>query len=299
MTRNKGAFVSKELIDFTVIDLETTGLSTEYDEIIEIAAYKVRNGNVVDKYVTLINPGFEIFPFIEELTEITNEMLQGQPSIDMVIQEVYDFIKDEVLLGHNIHFDLNFLYDALYKNLRIELTNDYTDTLRIARKVFPELRSHRLKTLNKELKLENQPTHRASTDVCATLEIYEICKRTAMENGLTFEELFKYQKSKVADVRDRIEVKDNATLNGEVFVFTGTLEKMNRKAARKLVLENGGKVGDNVTKKTNFLVLGNADYHVRLKGGKSSKMKKAEDLIIKGADLEIISENVFYEMINI
>jgi DNA polymerase-3 subunit epsilon len=299
MIRNKGNFVSQELKDFTVIDLETTGLSTDYDEIIEIAAYKVRNGIIIDKYETLVNPGFEIFPFIEELTGITNEMLQDQPSIDMVIQEVYDFIKDEVLLGHNVHFDLNFLYDALYNHLGVELSNDYTDTLRITRKVFPELTSHRLKTLNKELELKNHPTHRATTDVIATIEIYEICKRTANEKGLTFEELFTYQKSRVSDIRDGIEIKDDASLNGEVFVFTGTLEKMDRKAAWKLVLENGGEIGDNVTKKTNYLVLGNADYHVRLNGGKSSKMKKAEDLILKGADLEIISENVFYEMINI
>ena len=80
-------------------------------------------------------------------------------------------------------------------------------------------------------------------------------------------------------------------------VFTGTLEKMSRKDAMQLVVDFGGSVGDNVTKKTNYLILGNNDFCQSIKDGKSNKQKKAEDLILKGHDIEILSENVFYDLV--
>jgi DNA polymerase-3 subunit epsilon len=83
----------------------------------------------------------------------------------------------------------------------------------------------------------------------------------------------------------------------KVFVFTGTLERMTRKEAMQLVVDRGGLCGDGVNKKTNFLVLGNNDYSSTIKDGKSSKQKKAEQLKLSGCDIEIISENVFYDMI--
>ena len=80
-------------------------------------------------------------------------------------------------------------------------------------------------------------------------------------------------------------------------VFTGTLEKMTRREAMQAVVDVGGSVGDNVTKDTNFLILGNNDYCKTIKDGKSTKQKKAEALMLKGNDIAIIPENVFYEML--
>ena len=82
------------------------------------------------------------------------------------------------------------------------------------------------------------------------------------------------------------------------FVFTGTLDRMKRTDAAQLVVDNGGRCGNSVTKKTNFLVLGNNDFCKSIKGGKSSKQKKAEDLKAKGFDIEVIPEDTFYQMIN-
>jgi len=84
----------------------------------------------------------------------------------------------------------------------------------------------------------------------------------------------------------------------KMFVFTGTLERMTRKEAMQLVVDRGGLCGDAVNKKTNFLVLGNNDYCSTIKDGKSTKQKKAEQLKLAGCDIEIISENVFYDMIH-
>ena len=87
-------------------------------------------------------------------------------------------------------------------------------------------------------------------------------------------------------------------IDGKVCVFTGALEKMLRKDAMQLIANLGGINGDSVTSKTNFLILGNNDYCASIKDGKSSKHKKAEQLILKGQDIQIIPETVFYDMVN-
>ena len=86
-------------------------------------------------------------------------------------------------------------------------------------------------------------------------------------------------------------------LYNKVCVFTGVLEKMERKKAMQIVANLGGVCGDSVTNKTNYLILGNNDYCKSIKGGKSSKQKRAEELKIKGNDIEVISEDVFYDLI--
>jgi DNA polymerase-3 subunit epsilon len=86
---------------------------------------------------------------------------------------------------------------------------------------------------------------------------------------------------------------------GRTFVFTGGLQKMVRATAEQLVVNHGGMVGHNITKKTNILVLGNLAYSSGIKDGKSSKWKKAEEYLVEGQDIEILSENNFYEMLGI
>ena len=87
---------------------------------------------------------------------------------------------------------------------------------------------------------------------------------------------------------------DNPLYN-KVVVFTGTLERMQRKEAMQHVVDLGGSVGDTVTEKTNYLVL--ADHVYNTKNGKSTKQKKAEALKIKGFDIDVIPENIFYEFL--
>ena len=110
-------------------------------------------------------------------------------------------------------------------------------------------------------------------------------------------------------IRDRVRSKDISTENtefdethplyGKLCVFTGTLEQMKRKEAMQRVGDLSGSVADSVSKKTNYLILGNNDYCPLIKDPdkKSSKQKKAEKLKLAGNDIEIISENVFYDML--
>ncbi|MCT0045371.1 3'-5' exonuclease [Lactococcus lactis] len=104
--------------EYVVIDIETTGLSPQWDEIIEVAALKLLNGEIVDKYQTLLKPSFPVDPFISELTGITNKMLETAPIFDDIYQDLQHFIGDNILVGHNVNFDINLI---LSLNLRVTI----------------------------------------------------------------------------------------------------------------------------------------------------------------------------------
>ena len=116
----------------------------------------------------------------------------------------------------------------------------------------------------------------------------------------SFQKHYKNQdKLKAKDIiADVNEFDVDNLLYQKVCVFTGELERMPRKEAMQIVVNLGGICGDGVTSKTNYLILGNNDYCKTIKDGRSSKQKKAEELKLKGQDIEIISEDVFYDMID-
>lgn len=96
--------------DYIVLDLETTGLSSDRDEIIEVSALKVHCGKIIDRYETLIHPFQEIPSFISDLTGITNDMVLNAPYFSDILSELIDFIGSLYIVGHNVNFDINFLY---------------------------------------------------------------------------------------------------------------------------------------------------------------------------------------------
>lgn len=287
--------------DFVAVDLETTGLSTEYDDIIEIGAVRYRDGTPVATYAQLVNPGHDVDDFITELTGITNEMLEGQPSIGDVLPGFMDFLADDIVIGHNVNFDINFLYDNCQNCGLKAVSNDFIDTLRVSRRMLPDLENHKMDTVAEALQLSGRDLHRATGDAVIAANIYlELLHRpefeTAMESHRSSRYYSQVKASEITAVPGEADF-DNP-LFGMYVVFTGTLEKMTRKEAMQIVANIGGIPADTVTKKTNFLVLGNNDYCKAIKDGKSTKQKKAEKLILEGADLQIMPEAVFYDLIS-
>ncbi|MBR1654365.1 MAG: exonuclease [Clostridia bacterium] len=321
----KGSSVIESIKDYCVIDIETTGLDTKYDEIIEISALKVRDNEVVNQYTKLVKPKQRLFvmddetdfciengekvkyidDFISELTGITNQMLQNAPDISEVLPSFNEFIGDDILIGHNVNFDINFIYDNNMEFLQKPFSNSFIDTLRIARKILPELKHHRLDDLIKYFNEEVRNEHRALNDCILTNEIYKDLISIAIDKFGTFEEFKNQCKKNYSSysvrakdiVAQNTEFDEDHPLYGKVCVFTGVLEKMLRKDAMQIVANLGGICGDSVTSQTNYLILGNNDYCKTIKDGKSNKQKKAEKLKKEGQDIEIISENVFYDMI--
>lgn len=287
--------------DCVVLDIETTGLSPSWDEIIEISALRVRDGQIADTFSSLVKPENEIDEFITELTGITNEMLASAPSEADVLPLALDFIGADIIVGHNVNFDINFLYDHSLRLLKKPLTNDFVDTMRISRKVLPELEHHRLCDIAKALNVEPKGEHRALADCETTFGC--LCRmKEKVEQTESVEEFLK--KFSVYYNHDFTKLKpengdfdETHPLFGMRCVFTGALERMTRTEAAQIVVNLGGFCDNGITKKTNFLILGNNDYCSTIKNGKSNKQKKAEEYKLKGMDIEIIPESVFYDMI--
>jgi DNA polymerase III subunit epsilon len=298
-TRNKGKSIIAFPTDYVVIDIETTGLSPQWDEIIELSAARIRNNQIVETFSELVRPDLQIDTFIEQLTGITNQMLATARSIDAVLPDYLNFIGAELLIGHNVNFDVNFIYDKWMNLQETPFKNDYIDTLRLARKHIRELSSHRLANILVHYGIPQAEAHRGMADVISTHSIYlKICEEVADQDAFIKSFIHNTQGVRARDISAaESNFNDNHPLYGKVCVFTGALEKMLRREAMQLVADIGGINGDTVTRQTNFLILGNNDYCVSIKDGKSSKHKKAELLILDGQDLQIIPENVFYDML--
>lgn len=150
--------------DYTVVDIETNGLISGTCEIIEVSALKVRNEIIQSSFSSLIKPTEPINWFITRLTGITDEMVEDAPDVNEVLQDFYAFIEKDTLIGHNVNFDVNFLYDNLWVHNGLILDNSYVDTLRLARKALPYLPDHKQTTIAEYYGIETVGAHRALRD---------------------------------------------------------------------------------------------------------------------------------------
>lgn len=291
--------------EYIVFDIETTGLDPLVDEIIEIGAIKVKDNTVIEEFHSLIKPSYKIDAFITGLTGITNDMVEEAPSSKKVLEKFVKFIENNILVGHNVHFDINFIYDHLIKINGTPLKNDFVDTLRVARKILPELKHHRLKDLASYYHIDTEGNHRAKKDAEITFSIYQKLEETMKEKygsveifTNTIKKSHSYQQATSSIIPTVTEFNQENLFYNQYVAITGTLEKMTRKEAMQIIVNLGGHLENTVTTKTNYLILGNNDYNPILRGKKSSKLIKAENFKLKGLEIEIISENVFYDLLS-
>lgn len=176
---------------YVVVDIETTGLNSTNDSIIEIAALRFSYGELVDKYVALINPGQHISPYISKLTGITDEMVEGCDDISLCIKEFYDFIQDDIIVGYNVKFDMSFLYDNLKVIHNEYLTNDHVDVLRLTRRLLPQLQHHKQTDIAQYYGIDVIGAHRAEKDCMICEAIYEKMKEEIIKREIPLEEFSK------------------------------------------------------------------------------------------------------------
>lgn len=157
--------------DFIVFDLETTGLKPATEEITEIAAVLVREGEIKDSFQTYVNPHKPIPPEITELTGISDETVADAPELPEALDKFFAFMGDRVLVAHNAGFDLSFL-KAACKKLDIEREFTYIDTLEMSRIMLPHLSRFKLNILAKELQVGPFEHHRASEDAAVLGRIW-------------------------------------------------------------------------------------------------------------------------------
>ncbi len=188
---------------FVVFDIETTGFSTEFDDVIEIGAVKVKNGIVLDTFSEIIDPQRPISNKIKELTNITDDMIQGSRKIKEVLPEFLTFCGDCILVAQNASFDIGHIYENI-KRLGLD-KKEYPviDTMQLARNFyFNELKFFNLKALCKLFKVKQESHHRADDDARVTSEIFmqmltrlqelNINNYNEINNHINSEEVYKY-----------------------------------------------------------------------------------------------------------
>ena len=167
---------------YCVLDLETTGLSAKTEKITEIGIMKVKDGKVIEEFAEFVNPEKPIPMRVQEITNITDDMVKDAPKIEEIFPKVLEFIKGTVLVAHNATFDIGFLKN-IAKNLGYEFDFTYVDTLPLARKLYPELKKHKLGKIAEHLKIKVEVAHRALDDVDTTVKVLREMMKTLKERG--------------------------------------------------------------------------------------------------------------------
>ena len=296
----KGKSLLSLLDNYVVVDIETTGYMPSFDGIIEVGAIKYQCDNEIERFHSLINIGNALLdPFIIEHTGITDTMLKGAPDIKDVLPRLLNFIGNEIIVAHNANFDVNFIYDDARNYFGVRFSNDFVDTMRLAKRCFLPVSNHKLTTLAKYFEISQEVVHRSIADCETAQKLYVKLKEYINQNNISLKP--KSYDTRIAEIAATVDVDsinaDNPFYKKNI-VFTGALDSMQRKDAAQIVANLGGVLSDTVTKSTNYLVLGNIAYCSTIKEGKSSKQKRAEKFILEGQDLEIIPESVFISIIN-
>ena len=168
--------------NYTVFDLEMTGLAAKDNKIIEIGAVRIRDGKVADTYATLINPHVKISPIVVGLTGITDRMLAKGAEEDPSVLGLIQFIGDDMIVGHNVSFDFSFVAQWA-ANHKLPLALWSIDTLKLAKELVPPEQPKKLAALCRYFSIERVHAHRALDDAMETWQLFEILAQMAEDVG--------------------------------------------------------------------------------------------------------------------
>ncbi len=158
------------------LDLETTGFEPAFDQVIEIAAIKFQNNQIIDRFETLINPEIEIPSMVSHITGINTELVKNAPTFSEIKQKLSEFLGNYPIIGHNIEFDLNFL-----EAKGIPILNKQIDTLKLSNILLNNLPSLSLETISTHLNIKHEHKHRAMSDASVCVDLFNILKEKITE----------------------------------------------------------------------------------------------------------------------
>ena len=171
---------------YVVFDVETTGLSAIYNDLIQVAASKMYKGNIIAEFDEFINPGHPLSAFTTELTGITDDHVKNAKPLVQVLKEFQEFCKDTVLVAHNATFDVGFMNANYERHGLPKITQPVIDTLEFARNLYPEYKRHGLGPLTKRFGVALEHHHMANYDAEATGRLLFIfIKEVAEKHGVT------------------------------------------------------------------------------------------------------------------
>ncbi|MEE2031548.1 DEDD exonuclease domain-containing protein [Rhodococcus chondri] len=214
---------------FVVVDLETTGGSASEDAITEIGAVKVRGGEVLGEFATLVDPGRSIPPDIVRLTGITTAMVYAAPRIEQVLPSFLEFAAGSVLVAHNAGFDVGFLRAAATRCDHSWPRFQVVCTVKLARRVLgrDEAPSVRLSALAELFRVSTQPTHRALDDARATVDVlHALIERIGNLGVHSLTELRDYIPAVTAEQRAKRSLAAHLPHRPGVYLFRGPSDEV-------------------------------------------------------------------------
>lgn len=290
----KKIFTAKDLEtirEYVVLDVETTGFSRSNDRIIEIAVIHYRDGKEINRFSSLINPQIPISPAASAVNHITNEDVANAPTIETVLSDVLRIIDRNLIIGHNVSFDLGFLGCAIPQEQE-DLVIEYIDTVSLSKRAFPGLASYKLVDLVTNLKISNSQAHRALEDVELTAKLFELCRIAIMD-------AYKKELAERKIERERKKAEKAiafkwSPLLEKNFVFTGDFEN-DRDQLQEELEKVGANLRPQVNRNTDYLVAG--ELANLPQWALERKYLKAKEFLDKGGKLQIITEKEFILLI--
>lgn len=280
--------------EFTVVDVETA--NSNRSSICEIAIITWKNKDIINEWYSLVNPQEDFASANIAIHGITAETVKDAPTYLEISNQVSDLLAGKVVFAHS-DFDKTSLKQVVDKYKLPKLVCNWLDSLRLARRVWPERENYRLENLCQMLGYKYK-AHSALEDAKACLFLLQAMHESKKINLNDNISQVKSATPNIMPLVDKVSKSSNQALKGQTIVFTGALT-ISRPEAKLLAEAAGGAVRTGVSGKTTMLVVGEQDLSVLRGEDKSSKHRKAESLIEKGVNIEIISEPDFMLLLGI
>lgn len=278
-------------MDYFALDVETA--NADYSSICQIGVAGFEGGRVVSKWSSLVNPRTFFDPFNTSIHGISAEDVEGAPGFESAHQELSRLLKSSIVVHHG-HFDRT-AFRRSYEHYSVEpMDCSWLDTTSVVRRTFKEFShsGYNLKNLSRHFGIELDH-HDALSDALATGEVLGICLE---ESGTSLADWLLRVRRPITSASDYTGAgRHDGYFAGCSIVFTGSLS-VPRREASEVAKTMGFDVKNSVTKSTTHLCVGIQDSEKLVGYNKSSKHRKAEDLINKGAILEILSEEDFWAL---
>ncbi|WP_167577451.1 ATP-dependent DNA helicase DinG [Ammoniphilus sp. YIM 78166] len=204
---------------FLVVDFETTGnKAKDGDQIIQIGAVLMEDGDIISQFSSLVNPGIPIPTFIQQLTQIDDEMVKDAPTIDEILPQMLPLLDGAVFVGHNVYFDLGFLQQALAEHGYLPFSGPTIDTVELSRLLLPNQTGYKLTDLALELDVEHDTPHQADSDALATAQILQsLLEKLNRLPYMVLQHLTELTKGFASDISDLIKyVEQKRLMQGSV-----------------------------------------------------------------------------------
>lgn len=271
--------------DYTVLDIETTGLNPQNDYITEISAIKYRNNRRVDEFSSLVKPDFSIPYYITRLTGIDDAMVADAPAIDEVILSFMDFLADDIIAGYNVGFDLSFIAENLAGYYAKRLANNYVDVMKLAQNELPFLGRYKQTAVAEYFNIATAGAHRALVDCNICNGCYQKLKELAVADYR-----LPPQQRELVLAHSASSLKP---LADKQIVLLGSFDSLYVKNVWEILTALGASVAYHVTEASDMVIVGTADASVC----DGADLQRAVSMKNAGKNIYILKEDVFCQSV--